>query len=256
MGRTVFWAPAIAAAGLLAGLSQAIRADVIVLDTFSLNGTTRTEGTTLNNLPVETGTGTWDAASSPDVRLSAAGAVVRGATNASFGCFAGTTNPTTVTSVSVQTVVSNAGWVAVGFAKTYDEGKNFYSSNAALWVTLTGTGYATVYGETTSTVLMGTKAAPNRTDAGWADALHTLTLQYDPGAKAFNLIVDDTSVTNGWKSLGAVILPEIRSAGFQVSTAGTGTLIDRFELSTVPEPASLGVSGTGAVLLLAGRHRR
>lgn len=238
---------------LSCGLAQA--QVIIAADTFTLNGTTRVSGASLNTIAVETGTGSWSTIT--DTRFSSSGTIVASINNANssvstLGEIAFTNpNPTGILSVQADLVTSTSQWGGIGFQTSASPSQtNWFSTSNLLWVYLTKSGGWYIYsGGLTTQVATGVISSYSSTTP------YTLTLSYDPGTNMVDLLINGTDVS-GWKSV--TLGGSIGSAGFidyATATAGASS-VDNFQLSVVPEPGSLALTLLGGMSVMVFVLRR
>lgn len=208
---------------------------VILADTFTPADPGRPVGAALPGKPVETGSGNWAGDSS---WLFTADGRVRNSTGSSDASlsFAAVTEP-----LRLQVQFDFAGHTGTNYGMIgMASGGVTQPYNWALWLFVRGNG-AWEIREVTTSLASGSGLA---TGSG----LHELVLEYDPVAGNASAWYDGALLASD-KALTSP--PALVRAGF--GTTIVGLEADNFQLSTVPEPATLVLLAAAS---LAGLRRR
>jgi hypothetical protein len=234
------------------GLGNCANAQVIVSDTFTLDGVNRTAGAQLNGLPPEVGTGTWVA--TPDAVFTSAGAITTSTDGGSPSAeIAIPTLTSSITTVQADLVTNTSGWEGVGFQSSPSTSNVFTPSMLAILYS-SGAVQLFDYAGSTFTQVGNTYSVPSyvSTDP------YTLAVQYNPNTQLATVLLDGTAVLS---SESITVSGPIASAGFfgnGIGTAGDAT-IDNFEVSAVaaPEPSAYALSLIAcAMLVFISRFRK
>lgn len=253
----------IVASTLLLGtlLVHSASATVLVSDSFALNGTTRTAGAGLDNLPpeYETGSAVWQSVFG---RFGTSGGITTPDGFFGAGARIGITPPAdNILSVSAQFSVATLDWGAIGFFQSSSSSDRL-NSDGLVWALVRPSGDWTIFLNGTSTeVASGTIASFSEP--------FTLGLSYDTSNQTarFYTIIGSTetsliSTNDGWFSTGFASGTTSTAAGFTLNGGGStienSPLVSNFSVTAIPEPSSavLLLGAFGIAILVTRRRKR
>jgi hypothetical protein len=210
----------------LTSAQDAAKPQVIVSDSFKLNGTTRIAGAGLSGQSPETGTGTWNANCAV---FSASGTIVTPSDNLVPVGEIAIPNPTTTITVQADVVTNNCEWLAVGFQDAPSTG-NWFTVGDQVFADLRPSGaweLVDYKGPTLTVVMSG--LIPDFVSTG----SDTLALQYDPSSKKASIFINGKNVSG---AQSVTLSSPIGSAGFwgnSVAKANSAS-VSNFKVSIAP----------------------
>jgi hypothetical protein len=248
---------------IASGLSAS--AQIVYLeDSFALNGTTRTAGTALTNIPVED----YDPAMFPgpapiwktlnnNTVFSAAGSIVSNGGGTMQGLVAVPNILTGTLTLKMDLTLGNADWVGFGFLGANGQ-TNWFDSTNPLFVAIDKSATVKLYrnGNSGSEPVLGSWNIANFDK----DATYTLQLDYDRDNSAATIWLNDTLIVSGL-SITGLNNSDISYVGFRANRTSPGSTdgssFDNFSyMGTVPEPTSVVLLTAGLATMCFARRRK
>ncbi len=201
-----------------------------IADTFTLDGKSRAEGSSLDGLTTEQGAAIWQVSDNAVAVFTSKGSI-RSANHLPVQAQVAMAAPTRATTVQVDVVPEFSDWAAVAFhstAKTPD----FFdrTREAQIWLMFRPSGRWQLWQQGTSKSLRD-GSLPHNINASQP---HALALTYDPAGNTVTAKIDDQTVVTALP-LGD-FKPQIHAAGFRINVLEdvdpTDACVDNFKLET------------------------